>query len=278
MQLLIVLACWARAQDQPAPYAVVLGIAQDAGHPQAGCDKECCRTGRHSVASLGLIDGDRHWLIDATPDFVAQEASLPGELGGIFLTHAHMGHYTGLMHLGREAWGSSKVPVHAMPRMATFLSSNGPWDQLVRLENIALQPLQDGVAVDLGRLEVTPFLVPHRDEYSETVGYRVEGPGSSLVWLPDIDKWERWELPVEELVGSVDVAYVDGTFYEDGEIPRDMSEIPHPFVAETLSRFQGREESVVFIHLNHTNRLLREPSLLEGTSHRVAVEGERLEL
>jgi len=268
----MMLGCLATAAE-PGPYAVVLGVAQDAGRPQAGCDKECCRTGSNRVASLGLVDGDTHYVIDATPDFVAQEASLPGALGGVFLTHAHMGHYTGLMHLGREAWGAAQVPVYAMPRMAGFLRDNGPWSQLVSLENIALVELADSAAVRLGRLTVTPFVVPHRDEFSETVGYRVEGPDSSLVWLPDIDKWERWATPIEEVVASVDVAYVDGTFYEDAELPnRDMSEIPHPFVVESVERLG--DQGVVFMHLNHTNRLLREPELLDGTPHRVALEGE----
>ena len=266
------LGCLATAAE-PGPYAVVLGVAQDAGRPQAGCDKECCRTGSNRVASLGLVDGDTHYVIDATPDFVAQEASLPGELGGVFLTHAHMGHYTGLIHLGREAWGAARVPVYAMPRMAGFLRDNGPWSQLVSLENIALVELAGDAAVSLGRLTVTPFVVPHRDEFSETVGYRVEGPSSSLVWLPDIDKWETWATPIEEVVASVDVAYVDGTFYEDAELPnRDMSEIPHPFVVESVARLG--DQGVVFMHLNHTNRLLREPELLDGTPHRVALEGE----
>lgn len=271
--LTLLLACGVQASQEAPPYAVVLGVAQDAGHPQAGCEKDCCVAGRHSVASLGLVVGGRHWLVDATPDFVAQEAGLAGSLEGVFLTHAHMGHYTGLMHLGREAWGASKVPVFAMPRMAEFLTTNGPWSQLVSLENIALKPLQDGVGVDLGGLVVTPFVVPHRDEFSETVGYRVEGPNSSLLWLPDIDKWSRWDTPVEEVVASVDVAYVDGTFYEDAELPnRDMSEIPHPFVVESMERLG--DQGVVFMHLNHTNRLLREPELLDGTPHRVAIEGE----
>ncbi len=183
--LLVALAAWpARAEAAPRPYVVVLGVAQDGGQPQAGCRKHCCTSGRNEhVSSLALVDpgSRRWWLFDATPDFRAQLARLAREaptctLAGVFLTHAHMGHYTGLMHLGREAMGARAVPVWAMPRMRDFLASSGPWSQLVRLRNIELQPLAADSTVTLGdSLHVTPFLVPHRDEYSETVGFRIEG-------------------------------------------------------------------------------------------------------
>ena len=79
-------------------------------------------------------------------------------LSGIFLTHAHMGHYTGLMWLGKEVMGAAKVPVHAMPRMAAYLRSNGPWSQLVKLENIELREMRAGEAVPMPGLVVTPLL------------------------------------------------------------------------------------------------------------------------
>ena len=65
-------------------------------------------------------------MIDTTPDFREQLAllhrSAPGcRLAGILLTHAHMGHYTGLIQLGREAWNTQRMPVYAPPRMAAFL-------------------------------------------------------------------------------------------------------------------------------------------------------------
>jgi pyrroloquinoline quinone biosynthesis protein B len=139
-----------------APYIVVLGVAQDGGVPQAGNPGDPAwddPVRRKLTASLALVDpvsGER-WMFDATPDFRAQLQRLdriapcepaPG-LAGIFLTHAHIGHYTGLMFLGHVSMGSSGVPVFAMPRMAEFLRSNGPWSQLVRLGNIALHELAD---------------------------------------------------------------------------------------------------------------------------------------
>ncbi|MEJ2152957.1 MAG: MBL fold metallo-hydrolase [Gemmatimonadota bacterium] len=185
-------------------------------------------------------------------------ADAPG-LAGVFLTHAHMGHYTGLMHLGHESMGAHGVVVYAMPRMREYLSTNGPWDQLVRYENIAIEPLADGVPVDLiDRITVTPFLVPHRQEYSEVVGFRIDGPNRSALFIPDIDSWEEWEAQgtrIEDLIAEVDVAYLDATFYGDGEIPgRDMSSFPHPFITHSMDRFAelppAERAKVRFIHLN----------------------------
>jgi pyrroloquinoline quinone biosynthesis protein B len=280
----------------PRPHTMVLGIAQDGGIPQAGCRKSCCTSGRHErVASLAIVDPGSHrwWLIDATPDFPSQLAAMAAEapacsLAGIFLTHAHIGHYTGLAHLGREAMGARGMPVWAMPRMRDFLTANGPWGQLVTLANIELRPLAADSTIALGdSLRVTPFRVPHRDEYSETVGFRIDGPRGAVVYLPDIDKWERWDRRIEDVTAGASAAYLDGTFFDAAELPgRDMSEIPHPFIVESLLRFASltaaERTRIRFIHLNHTNR-----AGIAGTAERkrvvaagcgVAAAGERTAL
>jgi pyrroloquinoline quinone biosynthesis protein B len=270
-----------------APYVVVLGNAQDGGYPQTGTKPGPAwePERRRYAASLGIVDpetGER-WLVEATPDFREQlhmlDATAPLDevpgMAGILLTHAHVGHYTGLIHLGREVMGTSGVPVFAMPRMREYLATNGPWEQLVRLGNIELRPLEDGVPLHLNqRITVTPFRVPHRDEYSETVGFRIQGPTRTVLFLPDIDKWERWEeegTRIQDVVAEVDVAYLDGTFFADGEIPgRPMSEIPHPFMVETMERFRDLPPSergkIRFIHLNRTN-----PALFAETNERRAI-------
>lgn len=264
-----------------APYAVVLGIAQDGGAPQAGCERPDCIAAwsdprlRRRVASLGIVDpvsGER-WLIDATPDFPSQLHDLGGRVDGILLTHAHIGHYIGLAQLGREVMGARGVPVYAMPRMRAFLEHNGPWDQLVRLHNIGIRDLGDGVEVRLNeRITITPLLVPHRDEYSETCGFLIRGPSHSILWLPDIDKWEKWTTPVESVVDRVDVAYLDGTFHDAAELPgRDLREIPHPLMVETLARLRSQLGKVRFIHLNQSNPALRRS--IDGVM--VARDGER---
>ncbi|KAA3639801.1 MAG: pyrroloquinoline quinone biosynthesis protein PqqB [Bacteroidetes bacterium] len=255
-------------------YLVVLGVAQDAGYPQAGCNKDCCRPywegleEERYTSCLAIVDevSGQAWMFDATPDFKFQMKNLLApeiELAGIFLTHAHIGHYTGLMHLGREVMGAPGVPVYAMPKMTDFLENNGPWSQLVALNNIDLHPLSADSAIVLNdNYKVTPFVVPHRDEFSETVGYRIEGPDQSVLFIPDINKWEVWERDIVEEIKNVDLAFLDATFYKNGEIPgRDMSEIPHPFIEESMQKFRDLPEEekakVHFIHFNHTNPVLR---------------------
>ncbi len=196
--------------DTAAPYLIVLGNVQDGGAPHPGCEKACCKgLFEHpdptlKVVSLGLIDpqNGKRYLFEATPDLPAQMHQLmhTGDFDsgrapdGIFLTHAHIGHYTGLMYLGKEAMETHDVPVYAMPRMRTFLRNNGPWSQLVAQENISLVALTQDSSIHLsGQLRITPFLVPHRDEYSETVGFLIEGPHMKVLFIPDIDKWQQWD-------------------------------------------------------------------------------------
>ncbi|KYG76148.1 MBL fold metallo-hydrolase [Roseivirga spongicola] len=258
------------------PFIMVLGVAQDAGYPQAGYQEEwkAINLGQRKplyTVSLGLIDpiNKKRYLFDATPDFKEQlqmldEISETNDypLDGIFLTHAHIGHYTGLMHLGREVMGTAGVPVHAMPKMKTFLEENGPWNQLVSLNNISIKPMQDSTLVELSKdISVMPFTVPHRDEYSETVGFKIQINQKSVVFIPDIDKWNKWDVDIREVVKNNDIILIDASFYQDGELEgRDMSLIPHPFTKESMELFSELSKTdkakVHFIHANHTNPIL----------------------
>jgi pyrroloquinoline quinone biosynthesis protein B len=194
----------------------------------------------------------------------------PLNLSAIFITHAHIGHYAGLMFLGREAAGSRNVPVYAMPRLSDYLKTNGPWEQLVSLENILLKEMLQKEAVVLSdRLSVTPYRVPHRDEYSETVGYKIQTADKSALFIPDIDSWDEWEsefnIKIEEMISSVDFAFLDATFFSDQELPgRDMSKIPHPRVSTMMDRFDrlsaSEKQKIQFIHFNHTNPIRFENS------------------
>ena len=255
---------------------VVLGTAQDAGSPQIACIKDCCKSlwenGKsEGVVSLGLVDAknQQHYLFEATPNITQQLQDLnsfagnTSSFGGIFLTHAHMGHYSGLMFLGKEALGGQSIPVYALPKMRDYLSNNGPWEQLISEKNIALQPLAELKEKKLSpEIAVTPIQVPHRDEYSETVGYLIKGPSKTALFIPDIDKWEKWDTPIESLIKKVDYAILDATFFDGNELPnRNMAKIPHPFVSESLARFDSlratEKDKVYFIHFNHTNPLLK---------------------
>jgi pyrroloquinoline quinone biosynthesis protein B len=258
------------------PFLIVLGNVQDAGSPQAGCEKDCCKDlfetpdPYRRVVALGLVDpaSKTKYLFEATPDLPQQieglyrSSELNGMVDGIFLTHAHIGHYSGLMYLGKESMFSKGVPVYTMPRMKAFLENNGPWDQLVKNQNIDLSELKEDSLVSLSNaISVQPILVPHRDEYSETVGFVINGPDKKALFIPDIDKWSKWDRNIVELIKEMDYALIDGTFYDGDELPgRDINEVPHPFIQESCELFDGlpieERNKIYFIHFNHTNPLL----------------------
>jgi len=298
--LVSVVTCIAAADE--VPYVYVLGVAQDAGYPQAGCYKPHCMPGwenpetKIGATSLAVIDpaSKKKYIFEATPDFPEQLFMLEQEaptdefnLAGIFITHAHIGHYTGLMYLGREVIGDDQMPVYAMPKMKQYLTNNGPWSQLVDLNNIELRTLNDRSIVALANLKVTPFIVPHRDEFSETVGFSIKGPNKTALFIPDINKWSQWERNIADQVQASDYALIDATFYDNGELPgRDMSKIPHPFVTETMAALstlsKEHRAKVWFIHMNHTNPLLNlnseQAKVVRAQGYNIATTGLRLPL
>jgi len=243
---------------------VVLGIAQDAGIPHLNCQQPLCasiRAGKRRaerVSSLGVVDrlSGAAYLFDATPDFNAQVHALTNGRppDGIFLTHAHIGHYTGLMYLGRESIGARGVAVYGTDRMLEFLDTNGPWSQLTALGNIERRVVEYDRPLTLpGGLRVTAFRVPHRDEFSDTVGYRIQGPRRQALFIPDIDRWEKWDRSIKELADAVDFAFLDGTFASPSEVNRNIEEIPHPMMSRTRELLKGSRARLLFIHVNHTN-------------------------
>ncbi len=300
----ILLLCCAQpllAQNESGIHIVVLGVAQDGGYPHMGCTKKCCNMAwehdsmRRNVVALALVDSvaKKWWLFEATPDIKEQlhyfqtlthgyYSFLPD---GIFITHAHIGHYTGLMQLGKEVMGTKNVPVYVLPRMKAFLETNGPWSQLVKLHNIDLHELQADKPVSLSDgITVSAFTVPHRDEYSETAGFRISTPAKRYLFIPDIDKWAKWDRNIVNEVQSVDVALLDATFYDNTELPgRNMSEVPHPLVTESISLFQkaGADaiSRVYFIHFNHTNPMLwdqQKQKEVKSLGFHIADQGQRL--
>ena len=253
---------------------IVLGIAQDGGMPHVGCARSPCidvREGRRAperVACIGLrnTEAGATYLFDATPDLPAQLHDLTGgsQPTGIFLTHAHIGHYTGLMHLGKEAAGADAVPVHATPALCDFLKQNAPWNNLQSDGHVRLQPLESGSVSLEGGVRVAAFQVPHRNEQADTVGYRIDGPRASAIFVPDAD---RWTDEVRQQADEVDLALLDGSFASLDELPnRAIEEVRHPLMSETREHFRGTKAALWFIHLNHTN-----PALVEGDD--VAREG-----
>ena len=256
-------------------YIYILGNTQDAGMPHIGCKHKFCPDNFNKyeefyVTSIAVVNSDlkKYILFEATPDItfqlnyvkknIFQEFLLPE---AIYITHAHIGHYTGLMYFGREALGSRNLLVKVLPKMSKFLKKNGPWSQLVTLNNINIQKTKfDTSYTELSNISVTPIKVPHRDEFSETAGYIITGKNKKALFIPDIDKWEKWDKKLIDRVEDFDYLLLDATFYDPTEINRDISEIPHPLVSETINLLNSlskeNKSKVYFIHMNHTNSML----------------------
>ena len=274
----------------------ILGVVQDGGLPHLGSNKLCCENieQQRFVTSVMLINNENNesYLFDASPD-INKQLNFMGDrikkdLKGVFLTHAHIGHYTGLMYFGREALNSKSINVYAMPRMKKFLEQNGPWSQLVSLQNISITEINNNSKLSIDpNIIIQPIEVPHRAEFSETVGYKIYGPNKTVLFIPDIDKWYLWEKSIIEEIKKVDYALIDATFYDSKEVNyRDLSEIPHPFVVESMELFDSirykEKNKIYFIHLNHTNPLLDKESeqykFVIGKGYNVAEEGMKLKL
>jgi pyrroloquinoline quinone biosynthesis protein B len=276
----LVLSCLVAFPDPPAPYIIILGVTQDGGYPHIGCSKQCCAPAwknvalRKSPVSFALVDPieKKWWLFEATPDIKDQleyfraltEAKYSFLPQGIIITHAHIGHYAGLMQLGREALNASNVTVYTLPRMAQYLAGNGPWSQLISLKNITVEILVAPLKLS-GQVELDAFAVPHRDEYSETAGFHIITKQKRYLFIPDIDKWEKWDQDIRKEVEASDVALIDATFSSASELPnRDIREVPHALVSETTELFSNYSEltrrKIFFIHFNHTNPLLWDPA------------------
>lgn len=303
-QLISILFCCfsfvSHAQTEK-PYIIILGVAQDGGYPHIGCTKQCCAKAwqndslKKYVVSFALVDEatNKWWLFEATPDIKEQlqlfktitKNSFNYLPDGIFITHAHIGHYTGLMEFGREALNTKGVKVYALPKLRSYLETNGPWNQLVTLHNIDIVTLDTTQTIKLGsNITVSTFTVPHRDEYSETGGFRIAAADKKYLFIPDINKWGKWDKNIIQEVESVDIALLDGTFYNADELGKiNITEVPHPMITETMQLFKGAstttKEKIYFIHLNHTNPVLWDTATKQtilNAGYNLARQGQKI--
>ena len=287
--------------NSQSEYIYILGNTQDAGLPHIGCQHPFCEDSfnvyeEHYTTSIAVVNSDlkKYILFEATPDITFQLNNLKKNIfdefllpESIYITHAHIGHYTGLMYFGREALGAKDLMVKVLPRMSNFLQNNGPWSQLVDINNIKIKEINFGSSTkELANIDITPVKVPHRDEYSETAGYIIKGKNKKALFIPDIDKWEKWDRDLSQLAKEFDFLLIDATFYDSKEINRDISEIPHPLVTETIDLLSGlnteNRSKVYFIHMNHTNMMLDPNSelskLITSKGFNIARLGQKLYL
>ena len=261
---------------------LTLGTAQDGGFPHIGCNLNCCRQAKKKpnlgrlIASLSIVDTSKSnaWIIDVTPDISKQlrilmkyipDLEYPS-LSGVFLTHAHIGHYIGLLYFGLEALNLKNIPVYVLPGMKNFLCNNSMFSKMIENNNIIIKDLSEQSKIRLNDdLEIEPFFVPHRNELSETVGYSIKGESKSLLYIPDIDSWEDWNINLVDIIKDNDIVIIDGTFFSKDEVThRNIEKIPHPSIIESISLMKKlslkEKNKVFFTHLNHTNKALNDKS------------------
>ena len=205
------------------------------------------------------------------------------------LTHAHLGHIEGIGQFGKEAMGCRNLTLVASESVALILQEKKLMNPFVRAD-FGSQNLpkfqQGGVVFDF-------IPVPHRDDTSDTHAILISGENKRVLFLPDHDDWEQTLKSVgytnpNEWFQSLGATHVllDATFWNGEELSgRDMKDVPHPTVEDSLARLQeggiGGPE-IILIHLNHTNPLNNPNShqsrMVEDAGHSIGQRGLTIEL
>lgn len=264
----------------------ILGNVQDGGIPHLGCGCELCVKAREDpreakyVASLLLKESDdentARYLVNATPD-IRQQVKWK-YLDGIFVPHEGLGHITGLQFFGQEGPDISELSVFCCNAVEDYMMKNDPYRFLIDRDNIQIHDFSDGEEEDIrgGRVESRQFYHPHLNH--DTTAYMIHGENKKLFYLADIVNFND---EIEACIEEADVALIDGTFWSEDEIGR-YEEVPHPPIRRSLDQFEDLDTKIYFIHMNHTNPVLREDSderkKLNERGFSVAKQGHEFQL
>jgi pyrroloquinoline quinone biosynthesis protein B len=255
---------------------IILGSGQDGGAPQVGQASSVSH--RRSASSVCIVSNEGMvLLLDASPDVRQQSLALlestvyPSDrtslVDGICITHAHMGHYAGLLHFGTEAAATEHVPLIGTSRFLEFFSANEPWADLIRSGHVDATLIGNDTMMIDDILGLNAIAVPHRGEHTDTVAYSVSIRDTPwLLYVPDVDDWTRWP-EAETEIARHDFALVDATFSSIDELQgRNIGRIPHPLVPDTISRFRHLTAGtqIILTHINHSNPLGRFESPITG--------------
>ena len=260
----------------------ILGTAQDAGIPQAGCSCKRCINAHNFPeykkypVSIGIegCDGSKH-LLEITRNLPEQLKEWSGEVEplGIFvpetvtITHLHLGHIEGIGQFGKPVMNTSDLPIYLSEKNRESIEQRNDIQLMIKERNIKFEPQKYNHSFqpkeDCGfKLRLIP--IPHRSELGDTAGIIIEGKKKNLLFLPDQDSWEKTleSFSVKDIrelftLLEIDIAWIDGTFWNLKELPgRNLKEIPHPIIEESLELLGMRrpeDPEVSFIHLNHSN-------------------------
>ncbi|MGA1792499.1 MAG: MBL fold metallo-hydrolase [Thermoplasmatota archaeon] len=133
--------------------------------------------GSSSSGNCTLVtDGETTVLMDAglPVKFTAEkvnEITGSDRVDGIFVSHEHSDHTRNLFPLARRF----SCPVYLSPPVSWYLGQE---------DDIEIREIRDGVKIEIGALNITPFLVPH--DAIDPFGFIVEGNGGSLGLITDL--------------------------------------------------------------------------------------------
>jgi pyrroloquinoline quinone biosynthesis protein B len=248
------------------------------------------------------VDGERWFLLNASPDVREQLDCLPGGIPagirhvpveGIVVTDAELDHTLGIVLL-REA---RHLRLYATQAVRTILEHDSrilPMTQaFARVELTDLvpeQPLQlqyrdeenSGIRVQAFRVAAGPPRFARQEADGHTVGLLLEdaGTGGRCAFVPGCGHLDDALLA---RLAETDLVLFDGTFWTDDELisfgigdrrAREMDHQPVSGKDGTLARLSRLERPrKVYTHINNTN-----PMLLEGSSQRETVERAGIEV
>ena len=286
-------------------HIVLLGTAAGGGFPQWNCWCPICRAARtapqravrrrQSSAAVS-VDGERWFLLNASPDIHDQLDCLPGPIPagvrhvpveGIVTTDAELDHTLGIVLL-REARHLQLLATAAVRRILEQDSRILPMTQA--FARVDVTEIEIGRSTPLGYrngdssgIAIEPFAVPagaprfvRESDTGHTVGLILldRETGGSCAYIPGCGELDGALL---ERMAQTDLVLFDGTFWTDDELislgigdrrAREMDHQPISGPSGTLSRLSRlTRPKKVYTHINNTN-----PILLEDSPEREIVE------
>lgn len=247
-------------------------------------------------------DGERWFLLNASPDIRDQVACLPGPIPtgvrhvpveGIVTTDAELDHTIGIALL-REA---RYLQLYATPAVKTILERDSRLLPVTRaFADVEVTETPVGQRVPLryrdgqpSGISIEPFAVPAGPPRfapdaaaGHTVGLvlRDETTGGSCAFVPGCGDLDRSLL---DRLGETDLVLFDGTFWSDDELvtlsisdrrAREMDHLPVSGEGGSLARLARLERPrKLYTHINNTN-----PMLIEDSAERAAVEQAGLQV
>lgn len=296
----------------------VLGSAAGGGVPQWNCACPNCSAARHGVqprrlqSSVAIGDGERWMLLNCSPDIAAQIEAFPPlqprakratPIAGMLITDANVDHLGGLAVL-RQSGGHRFIVrstqavreiATAQPAFAPFAQAPHAWVDVPIHEPCKPLWADDliGSAFDVRAIPVpglTPGYAGRSTAFGAVAAFEIRdcAGGKTLLFAP---VFAAIDDALQDAIQRADVAFLDGSFYSDDELPRAelMDKTAHHLGHQpvggsrgTLARLDGAAGKTIFTHVNNSNPMLdphsRAACTVRDAGARVAYDGMELTL